>query len=410
MSRSEYIKTIDGQIHEYFKRSGKNIILRYSGEPLSKNVIKRQKDKGKFFRRSIKEQLQEQKRRRHLSGLILEINFQTCQKDPPALQTLVKNYLDLLHKEYPDVDDLKAILFKDDNQIEILIANIQHDGFYDKPEILIKSYNLRYFIKDLEFASEILSKAASNIYSDDEISQKQDDGTLALYSDELKKLKLYEDYYLKQYGREEYDRMCFFALGEIQKIYLNLFSVEISTLLLAFKVAYFNGNDNQNIFKMSPKTIMFSLRSINLNSFPNKNGTSKIIKEELELQSHQFKEKHKFLFPLVCPIKLIIIYQAPNSLNDVIDPDNLARRHIIPIVVEIFSPPVEPLWSDKKNKQKREQPSIVGYEIIRIPNSTDNNTGSIDIYITSGDRYGSVWSRTDKIINDFIENYKNKYL
>lgn len=76
-----------------------------------------------FFRQEVKKQLKEKNRRPFKSDLILEIDYFTTQNNPPALHTLSKNYLDLLHKPMPHIDSFSGLLFKDDSQVKILISN-----------------------------------------------------------------------------------------------------------------------------------------------------------------------------------------------------------------------------------------------------------------------------------------------
>jgi len=164
MTRTEFLNTIDGQLHERFKRFIKSIWLTVYQEPKGKNSSDEEK---RNFRKEIKTQLREQNYRRFRGDLILQIDYYTTQDNPPDIHTLSKNYLDLLHKEMPQVDSLKSILYEDDDQIKILISNYHIDEKADKkPCIEIKAYSMRHFLADIELADRIMT----NNFSDSDYS------------------------------------------------------------------------------------------------------------------------------------------------------------------------------------------------------------------------------------------------
>ncbi|MFA5818114.1 MAG: IS630 family transposase [Bacteroidales bacterium] len=143
-----------------------------------------------------------------MSDIILEIDFQTKQDNPPALHTLTKNYLDLLHKPMPDVDSNKEILFKDDSQIKTLIANFHLNTFGNKkPEIRIRAYRFSHFIKDIELADRIRYDKFEDDsgfsyryrryddFEEEEYIRFNDD-----YYDDLLELEKDKDWYIEKFG------------------------------------------------------------------------------------------------------------------------------------------------------------------------------------------------------------------
>src|SRR5262245_31931739 len=102
MKRSDYLETRQGQAHERLARSLDKIYLHIEQEPKSKNGITLAEQRE--FRKQVKDYLKKSSRRPFRGDIILEIDFQTTEDNPPALQTLTKNYLDLLHKSMPNVD------------------------------------------------------------------------------------------------------------------------------------------------------------------------------------------------------------------------------------------------------------------------------------------------------------------
>ena len=122
MTRSDFLETIKGQLLERQKRKSKIIYLSLNIEPKGKNSSNHEK---LFFRQEIKRQMKKMNRRPFRGDIILEIDYFTTKDNPPSLQNLSKNYLDLLHKQMPNIDKNRGILFKDDSQIKILISNLQ---------------------------------------------------------------------------------------------------------------------------------------------------------------------------------------------------------------------------------------------------------------------------------------------
>ena len=122
MNRSEYINTRRGQSYEFYKRYKDRLSITINQEPKSKNgILKNEKIE---FRDEVLRQLKNQNRRAFRKDIVLQIDFQTTANNPPSVQNLVKNYFDLLHKEMPDIDEKKWLLFKDDNQVKVIIANL----------------------------------------------------------------------------------------------------------------------------------------------------------------------------------------------------------------------------------------------------------------------------------------------
>lgn len=244
MTRTEYLNTIDGQQHERFKRFIKPIWFTVKQEPKGKNSSDEEK---RNFRKEIKEQLREQNRRRFRGDLILQIDYYTTKDNPPELQTLSKNYLDLLHIEMPQIDSLKSILYEDDDQIKILISNYHIDEkAHKKPCIEIKAYSMRYFLADIELADRIMT----NNFSDSDYSSQ------SRFEDKLEEEKYYnnEDYfedlrdleegkkdYDKLFGEHYYNVQKNFLIRQIQEQFLKQNNLDIRSLISMFQ-PYFTNN------------------------------------------------------------------------------------------------------------------------------------------------------------------------
>jgi hypothetical protein len=419
MTRTEYLDTIDGQQHERFKRFIKPIWLTVNQEPKGKNSSD---DEKRNFRKDVKKQLKEKKRRRFRGDLILQIDFYTTKDNPPELQTLSKNYLDLLHKEMSHIDSLSKILFGDDDQIKILISNYHIDEeAHKKPCIEIKAYSVRYFLADIELADRILM----NKFSDSDYSSH------SRFEDKLEEERYYneKDYFEDlrdlEEGKKDYDRLFGehyyrvqknFLIRQIQEQFLKQNNLEIRNLISIFQPffsnnkKYFESKEFQGIWNGSRNLISFSPTYLDFGNAPQKSGERNKFKSQLKKELKVFREKYKLLFPLLLPISVIVTFIPPRE--KIVDLDNLAR-YIVPFVNEIFKPPtvVQLTYKDtymtdllkKENEiiQRFPPNSIASYQLIQIPRlENDPDNGKVGFLFTDGFyHFNNVWRTVDEIID-----------
>ncbi len=427
MTRSEYLETIEGQYNERSKRKMKIVYLNIEQEPKSKRGISNQEKL--FFRQEVKRQLKAMNRRPYGGDIILEIDYFTTQNNPPALHTLSKNYLDLLHKPIPEIDNYKGILFKDDSQIKILISHYHLDEFgKQKPHIRIRSYNLSKFYKDIELADRIINNKFDDSdyflhsklknYSEKDLELDDDSDYFA----EIKDLKNSKDFHINNFGEQSYYFQKDFLIRRIQERYLRQNKLELFELISLFKsnFSFYKKYANDIRFKeiwdtwdTNRNLIFLASNFLELGNAPLREGETSIFKENLQKKLRSFKKKYKILFPLLQPISVIIIFLPPKY--NIVDLDNLAR-YIVPFVNDILKPPASfQLIYDKKylNKllkkdvelvQRFPPNSIASYQLIHIPRKeNDPDNGEIKFIITDGlYNKSNVW----KIINDFIEKWE----
>lgn len=422
MRSSDYIETREGQIHEKLKRSLDILYLSVNQEPKSKNSITNQEKKD--FRKSIKKQLSEQKKRAFRGDIILEIDFQTTRDNPPAIQTLVKNYLDLLHKTLPEIDSYKEILFKDDSQIKILLANYHLDELgKGKPEIRIKAYRYTHFIKDVELADRIrnndfkedyFSSFRSSYYwdDDDEMRNRFNED----YFDDLKELEEGKDWYDSNFGPEYYQMQKHYLTRQIQEQFLKQGNLSINDLISLFQDSfaknkkYSDDDAFQNIWKIASNLISVSFSWVELGGAPVKKGDKKVFKTRLENKLDEFQKKFKILFPLLHPIRLTVFYTPPKC--NFLDLDNLAR-YIILLVTDRIKPPAtfrlsydtkflnQALKRESRLVQKFPQNGIGSYQLIYRPRKEETpEDGEIVFFISDGLYFGdNIWWKIDKYID-----------
>lgn len=425
MTRSEYLETIQGQLHQRWKRKLKLRYFSVSQEPKSKKGLSKI-DKA-IFRKEIKAKLGRFNHRAHRKDIVLEMDFVTADKNPPAIHTLAKNYLDLLHKPMPEIDNLRGILFRDDSQVKILMVNYRSVSSSDqKPGIFLKCQSLGYFIQDLELANRIVD----NDFADaDGISWalrpwEDDYVNIDNYLDNLRDLEADREFYVKDGDTKLYESLRLISLWKIQESYLEHNRLDESKLLLLLRsltktktnsLPYLKEFEDhiRNTWKELQDRFLLVSNFLELGNAPNKPGEKIVFKTSLQNKLHLFRERHRLLFPLLIPISVTVIFVPPRG--NVVDLDNLAR-YIVPFVHEIFEPPTElKVFARSKvakndiDKFKNRPPnSISGYQIVHLPREdSDPENGKI-FFSISGDfmSYRNIWQRIDDLIDHWKEEIR----
>jgi len=419
MTRSEYLDTIEGQLSEHLKRRFKKVSLIVKQEPKGKNCSN---DEKRTFRKEIRRQLKEQNRRPFRGNIILEIDYYTTKDNPPELQTLSKNYLDLLHKKMPHIDNLKSILYSDDNQIKILISNYHIDEERQKnPYIEISAYSLRYFLEDIELADRILTNnfSDSDKYShsnfEEQLEEERSNHNKDYFED-LRELEEDKDDYDKLLGRHYYSLQKNYLLRQIQEQFLKRNNLNIHSLITLFQPYFYHfkkystDRSFQNLWDSSRNLIFFSPAFLHFGNAPQLTGETGAFNFNVRKELLGFREKFKILFPLLHPISVIVTYIPPKQ--KIMDLDNLAKS-IVHFVNEIFKPPtiIKLTYKDLKipDLLKNELEiiqhfppnSIASYQSIQLPRfDNDPINGKIGFLITDGFYYmNNVWRTVEEIIN-----------
>jgi len=425
MKRSEYLESVRGQSTELRKRMDKTLYLDIQQEPKGKHSSIHEK---LFFRQEIKRQLKENNRRQFRGDLIIEIDYFLTLANPPALQTLSKNYLDLLHKQMTRIDSQKSLLFNDDSQVKILISNYHLDEYDIKePHIEITAYSLGYFIKDIELADRILNNKFTN--SDHFKDSRFDDNFRQDYNHDsrdyiidLKNLEEKKEFYIRTFGEQYYILQKHFYTRQIQEQFLKQNNLGTRELISIFQ-PYFPNNKKyikektfQSIWNSTRNLIFFSLSFLDFGNAPIKKGEKNIFKNNLKEELQRFKEKYKVLFPLLQPISVIIFFVPPK--RNIVDLDNLAL-YIVPIVNEILEPPSitqfiydnkylnELLKKEVKITQQFPPNSIASYQLIHLPRQeNDPENGAIKFVIADGLYHiSNIW----RTVKDTISKWERDY-
>lgn len=418
MGRYEYLETKEGQIHERWKRVVDMIYLKVLQDPKGKKGMS--SEAKREFRSKIKDELKRKKRRAFSGNIILEIDFYTAEDYPPPIQTLVKNYLDLLHKPMPEIDNLKDILFKDDSQIRILIANYHLNRIgKNEAKIEIKAYRYSHFIKDVELADRILHQDFDDDnYDPDDEKEENYAHDIEYYFEELSNLEDNNRKGFYKTNQETYELQKSMIMQRLQEQYLKSKALSVDDIISILeashisKAKYLPKDEIDNLLELARSFIPMKTGYIEAGGAPMEKGDTKIFREKLKESINEFKKNHKILFPLLHPISIVGFHTPPK--RNIADLDNLARQ-ITPFVTEIFKPPLSYTpkstlkhLSPSQRKaielaQKFPENGITSYQMIQIPRKKDSpEKGSVNFFMTDGyPNLNNIWRSIDRLIDEW---------
>lgn len=416
MKRIEYINTRRGQSYEYLKRYSDRISISILQEPKSKDGI-RIADKIDF-RNQINSKLKELNRRAFRKDIVLQIDFQTTANNPPSVQNLVKNYLDLLHKEMPEIDNKKWLLFKDDDQVKVLIANIYFNEDGSKtPEIKIQAYRYNHFINDIQLVERIkYDRFEEDDFYDDDFKKPTKE-------DLVNEIDLFEDFEfdvdpedsIKRYGYDLANILKEYKVRKRQQLRLKMNSLTVDDILNLIETDKRKGLYSMMFEKWNKtfKNFIFVIKdSIEIGESPTEKGQKKLLKERTKSLLEQFKKNNSDLVPLYTPIGITVLFTPP--VNNILDLDNLTR-YILPILNEIFKPPTlydHIKYTSKYAKEISDQITfsqnvpkygVMKYQVIKLDREDNSpKNGTISLFITDGlVLSNNAWWKVDSYIWDW---------
>lgn len=340
--RNSYLNSAKGEWHQYGNRRKSVWVIRVNQHPKTKKALT---DKGKKeFRDFVVRKLRRQERRRFRSNLLIQIDFFSVEKNPASLQAMVKNYLDLLHKPMPEIDSHKEILFKDDSQIKILIAN-HYPAIGQDPGIIIFAYPEKNYLEDVELARRISwGDFGGSLLEDEDLNEYYDWEGFDLNDQNLPK----EVSEMVKRDKERSRQNQIWSLAKIDKE---------SLFCLLSKQA----PDSQ-----TRRILLYNL-GFRLESFRTSEGGTnefkRLLKERLESQ-----KKHFGINNVIEPMGVTIVYIQPADKGHQVDLDNLIKK-IDPLIKDIYEPPSN---HDPTNPQKLNPNEISQYQVISMERFKDS--------------------------------------
>jgi len=425
MDRTEYLETGDGQRNERRKRRTKRqLFIVPNHEPKSKTSIA---DADKIqFQREILAQMKQSGRIAYRSPVVLEIDFFSHQKDPPAVHTLAKNYMDLLQEPVDDSGiERSRLLLADDRQIDVLIVNY-HLRQLEDPEIRLQVDTVTNFAQDIALLERIRhhdfrddpSYDVDSVWDEDSEGRRHD-----RLSDAMRELREWECHRADleaQLGPAGFEGMHRMNLMRAQGLHLDTFEPKVQDLLFLLGPLVSGGSGMEKLQAQMRDMIVTPPLMLDLTHAPVKGVGKDVFKTNVANALAAFKAEHSLLFPLLHTAGVTILcvppkIQAVEGKEQYVDLDNLAR-YVIPAVHEVLEPPADTVHTldvaaiaderlrkrceDRLERMKRTPKySVTQYQIIRLPRlEGDPDNGLVRLALCNGGPYESLWSRMDQII------------
>lgn len=340
----------------------------------SKDVVGKQE-----FQKTVLKYLDKSNRRAFTGPVVIELHFNASSKNPPAIQSLPKVYLDLLLEPMQQVKtNRKRLLLKDDNLVNLLSCtytiNDETSNIEDSVSLIVCRHS--DFLKDLTLYEEI-------IQSSDETCRENTTDATSKYRELVRDRAIFE----KQLGQKAYEAMELSAKLRQQEELLKM----CQPALLSLTNLYAN-----EIAKTRPSTASIASARrqyfeiyqtpqvcIDFGSAPIFDGDNKLLKQRIRTELSNTLANSPLGFPLFVPCGISILYTPPSQAK-ISDIDNIARK-VIPIIHEILKPPRT--WRRKLDTKSQlvkqaHAEHINWYRIYKVPRrSSDPPSGKIQLIL-----------------------------
>jgi hypothetical protein len=387
------------------------------------------------FQRAVLERLEAAGQSAYRGDVFLQFDFYSSAKDPPAINRLPKNYLDLLGKPRDDSGiDRTCLLFRDDRQVKALIVRYHLRGRGAKPGVWVTAEPFRDFLADLD----LIECVHRDDFEDDDHwwrhSGTEDFGDGPFHRDEywdrdgFRKLGEFErdrERVLRHMGNDAYE-----SQRQMMRMTAHEEYLRETERLICFGVlhAYQNtpkpktGPHDGFLSRLAFQTRNMTLGSsftLELHHAPHRKGDNAAFDAALRAALNGFKKRYHYLFPLAATLNVTILMIPPKGGGK--DLDNLATM-IVPAVHEIWAPPasfahayntdniedegIRGHWENARNElPKALKHSITEYRAFGLPRLPDDpEDGFVRLAVGGGrqpvrfreeiDDYLRRWERT----------------
>jgi len=373
MTSIEFLESFAGRKYQYWKRYKKNTFF-FSTEVTRFQTKKSQSiDENIRFQRSLLSDMVSSKRRCFRGNVAVEFWYNVNQKNSPAVQSLLKHYIDLIQKPLNGkVFRRKYILIKNDSQIKALSVFFWKAYKSEKQKLSIMVRPFRDFVYNLQFAEDIETgkfgdRDRSILTEDEEYEGKSRlldgshyqmleglaDLTLEIDGKEIKYSELY-----KQMQEEERNRLSL-------KIHSDSLVNSFLSLIID-QEKYIDFFWGQTLRRIGRVTALKGLYTINFGHVPVSDGESKLFKQRIRQEIINWKENSGKYLPNNPAIALKIFYEKPSKVTH--DLDNLLK-YVLPHFDELIN----------KDRYFKEVNSIEIYQIHTI--SENEEAGNLYLKI-----------------------------
>jgi hypothetical protein len=321
----------------------------------------------------------------------------TSLKSVPQIQNVVKNILDIMHKEeYLTSNTEEGYLpFEEDKHVKYLRA--KYVFIPGDSSIRIELRPFTSFLSDVRFVNS-------------EVGFKERDNDLA---ENWRKLGDYidnKDKYLKLLSDDGYEAMKNLAIFDMQKGIADGISITPHMLGLIYpKTMKSIKRTYADWVKMLIEMPIF----MKLPGIPVRGEEDdkehreikRLYKKALKAMMLKYLKKNPIFGRLLSPVLVSTLYMPPKSKKrDYKDVDNIMREYVMPAMNEVFSPPTS-YFDLEPNKCL--DGSCIGYEIIELLRSfSDEKAGflSVGFRMMDGTEI-SIMKYVDREIDGFIEHH-----
>ena len=436
MNRYEYLQTVQGQLSLYRQRAYNKMWMSIEQEPKSKKGISA-KDKDSF-QNKIVDYLKKYHRRGYRSKVAVQFRFAVTGKTPPPVQTLVKNYMDLICKPINGSKiGRKYLLLEDDRLVRALFASYYFAEEPEKPSIEIKISSYRDFLQDMQ----LIDKIQNNGFAEDEVypytgmEEKYSGNSFSWIKDdeddfndpleELNDWRLHKEENVKIAGKKGYKAMENMMIWEVQKKLLKISDYQLGNAFALLNMHSKQPNDSYpntlfNTFGEIYKSYIDILPiCLDLSHIPLEKGETNQFKEKVKKRIKDFKKRYPILMPLLTPVKAIIFLTRPD-FKIIFDYDNLARK-ILPIIVDEMQPPttlgqyidteeipdtkIKEELAERKKKIAGIKTSVISYQVIELPRTADDpKEGRVRLFLGDGTSYECYWDKITGYLREWADS------
>jgi hypothetical protein len=378
--KSEYLR--------YESRKRRRVRLLLSDMPaVSKKQSRREVPEA--FRSAIGNELAILGRRSFKSAIFLSLELETSGGQPASIQTLAKNYLDLLGRatHFTDKSNADRLLYGDDSQVHILSVSCRHG--VENPMFSLEAGRLSDFIADLKYIEKLETEHPELDERDMAAEYHYDDALQHLRDAE----KMSSEVLATSYGRATKILAETHSRRIVQEYLLNAGQLRLRELAQLYAPDADNPNPHPLLGELRQRRESWITQSpfrISLPALPSV-GESKEFRKAVRDQMKSFRDMLAHLMqPLMMQVGLQVIVRPRHGANkgELFDLDNLVRTYLIPQLLDQFSPPSDFLHTVDLNNEAGDLPyladmrqrrdalpkgvriGVVRYEVFRLPPAT----------------------------------------